>query len=273
MVGRGHYPALATVGALLAVQTSAPLLAQSPESTLATFEVASIKPNTSNQPASMVGEPGGRFTAINTPLRFFIRTAYRIQDDQIVGGPGWLNTDRFDILAKAEPTVPPFSQLLPMMRALLAERFKLAVHSEVRELPVYALVVAKSDGTFGPRFKVTDCPLPQNGARPCANISQGPGRLTLRGMPITDLLQFLAPATNRVVVDRSRLTGRYDVDLEWQPDQLPQRPAGAGDTTSIDTNRSSIFTAVQEQLGLKLEATRAPVDVIVIDHVEQPTPD
>ena len=92
MVGRRHIPALATLGALLAVQTGARLLAQSPDTTLATFEVASVKPNTSNQPASMVGEPGGRFTAINTPLRFFIRTAYRLQDNQIVSGPGWLNT-------------------------------------------------------------------------------------------------------------------------------------------------------------------------------------
>ena len=221
----------------------------------------------------MVGEPGGRFTAINIPLRFVIRTAYRLQDDQVVGGPGWLNTDRFDILAKAEPTVPPFVQLLPMMRAWLADRFKLAVHSEARELPVYALIVAKNDGTFGPRFRVTECPLPQNGARPCANISQGLGRLTLRGMPMTDLLQFLAPVTNRVVIDRTGLTGRYDVDLEWQPDHLPQRPPGAADVAPIDTNRPSIFTAVQEQLGLKLESTKAPVEVIVIDHVEQPTPD
>jgi uncharacterized protein (TIGR03435 family) len=92
-------------------------------------------------------------------------------------------------------------------------------------------------------------------------------------MPITDLLQFLAPATNQVVVDRTGLNGRYDVDLEWQPDQLPQRSPGAGDVPPTDMNRSSIFTAVQEQLGLKLQATKAPVDVIVIDHVEQPTPD
>src|SRR4249920_1268401 len=119
----------------------------------AEFEVASVKLHTSDdQRMMMVAQPGGRFVAANIPLRLLIRTAFQLQDDQIVGGPKWLATDRFDIEARApEPPGPPNAQLLAMLRSLLADRFKLTTHSEKRELPVFALERARRDGSLGAR--------------------------------------------------------------------------------------------------------------------------
>jgi uncharacterized protein (TIGR03435 family) len=198
------------------------------------------------------------------------------------GGPKWLTSDRFDIVAKAEDGAAP-SPLLSMIQSLLADRFKLAVHHETRELPIYALVLARSDGTLGSRLGRNDCvrdasgqsAAPSDGTQPprCGSISNGFGRLTLRATPMEQTLQFLSPSVNRVLVDRTGLIGNFDLDLEWTPDQPQQRPAGAADLPPNDPNRPSIFTALQEQAGLKLEPTKGPVDVLVIDHAEQPTPD
>jgi bla regulator protein blaR1 len=269
------------------------LLAQTPkvaDTTKLTFEVASVKPHKSDdQRVTMVAQPGGRFTATNITLPFLIRTAYRLQDDQISGGPDWLASDRFDIVAKAEDSVPP-TQLLSMIQTLLADRFKLALHHDTKELPIYALVLARSDGTLGSQLRRNDCvrddtrrPTPPPDATqppPCGSISNGFGRLTLRGTPLAQVLQFLSPAVNRVVVDRTGLIGNFDLDLTWMPNNLPQRAPGTPadqpirvNGVDVDPNGPSIFTAVQEQLGLKLESTKGPVDVLVIDHVEQPAPD
>ena len=123
-----------------------------------TFEVASVKPNKSGEGFVQLGGRGGQFTITNAPLRLIIRNAYRLQDFQIVGGPGWLNSDRFDIVAKSDPTATP-DQTQAMIKALLAERFKLKVHTESRELPLYALQLARSDGKLGPKIKTAavDC--------------------------------------------------------------------------------------------------------------------
>ena len=252
------------------------------------FEVVSVKPHPADlmQPSSMVAEPGGRFTARNIPLRLLIRTAYQIQDDQIVEAPGWVNADRFDIAAKAEDGAPP-ADLAPMLQALLADRFKLAVHHETRELSIFELLVARTDGTLGPRMKRSDC-VPDINARPpapggpprCGSISNGFGRLTLNATPIPVMAQFLSPSVNRVVIDRTGLSGNFDVDLTWTPDRLPPRAPGTPpdqvvrvNGAEIDPNGPSIFTAVREQLGLTLESGKGAVDVLVIDHVEQPSPD
>jgi len=253
-----------------------------------TFEVASVKPHPSNQvqPSSMVAEPGGRFTARSIPLRFLIRTAYQIQDDQVVDGPAWIGADRFDVTAKAEDGASP-ADLAPMLQALLADRFKLTFHRETRELPVFELQLARTDGTLGPKMKRNDCtpdvnapPTAPGGPPRCGSISNGFGRLTLIATPLRVMAQFLSPALNRVVIDKTGLSANFDVDLTWTPDRLPPRPAGAApdqpvfvNGVEIDPNGPSIFTAVREQLGLKLESTRAPVEVLSIDHVEQPSPD
>jgi uncharacterized protein (TIGR03435 family) len=253
-----------------------------------TFEVASVKQHPVSQvtPSLMTAEPGGRFTARNIPLRLLIRTAYQIQDDQIVDAPSWIGTDRFDISAKAEDGSSP-ADLVPMLQALLAERFKLTFHRDTRELSMFELQLSRTDGVLGPNLKKNECapdlnapPSAPGGPPRCGTISNGFGRLTLIAQPISVMAQFLGPSVNRVVVDRTGLTGSYDVDLTWTPDRLPPRPPGAPpdqpirvNGAEIDPNGPSIFTAIREQLGLKLESGRGPVQVLAIDHVEQPSPD
>jgi len=222
------------------------------------FEVTSVKANTSG--ALPVGGPGDRFShgqlhTTNVPLRLLIRQAFQLpQDDELVGGPSWLDTDRWDIAGKTES---PSAAMLPMVRSLLRDRFKLETHFEQRELPVYALVLARTDAGLGPTIRLTTEP---------PNFREGIGTLTGRA-PINVLVSMLAFATQRYVVDRTGLHGTYEMNLHWLPANLP------ASVTPDVPDSPSIFTAVQEQLGLKLEPTRAPVDVLVIDKVEKPAAD
>ena len=265
-----------------------------------TFEAASVKPNKSGSGQVSVGiQPGGRFNAVNVPLRLLIRNAYQLQDFQLVGGPGWMTTDRFDIIAKAEGDPPPTPPGTPgpfqiMLRNLMADRFKLKVHRETREMPVYALMLVRSDGRLGPKLRpsTTDCAaiaaaargrggapqIPQAGERPLCGMRTGPGNMSGGGFPLSQLATALSPFAQRVVIDRTGLTGNFDLDLTWTPDQIPQAPPGGlppgiPPPPPVDPNGPSLFTAVQEQLGLKLESIRGPVEVLVIDSVEQPTAD
>jgi uncharacterized protein (TIGR03435 family) len=266
---------LAAATLLLASRSA--LIAQSTDGAkpAARFEVASVKPHTSDDRRDMlVALPGGRFVALNTPLRHIIRTAFQLQDDQIVGGPDWIDTDRFDIEAQAAnmPGAPGI-ELLEMLQSLLADRFGLKTHRDMREVRVFALERASRGGALGAEMRPTECPDPVidlSRPKPCANISAGYGLLRLRGMPIAQFAQYLAPHVSRVVVDRTGLDGRYDIDLKWLPDQTQ----GAGTPApSVSTqDRVSIFTALQEQLGLKLESTTASVEVLVIDAIAHPTP-
>jgi bla regulator protein BlaR1 len=267
------------------------------------FEVASVKPNKSGDGRILLGmQPGGRFTATNVPLRELIRMACGIQSFQIVGGPDWIGSERFDVLAKAEgdpppPSVPggPPGPMLMMLRSLLAERFKLAAHNETRELPIYSMVMARPDRRLGPRLSVAqaDCaaiaaaarrggppPTPPPGERPRCGMMIGPGNISAGGVPIAQLATMLSMRVSRVVLDRTELTGNFDFTLDFTPEQLPKRAPGTPadqpirmNGVDIDPDGASIFTALQEQLGLKLESTRGPVEVLVIDRVEQPTPD
>jgi uncharacterized protein (TIGR03435 family) len=252
-------------------------------------------------------QPGGRFNATNVTLKMLIGMAYGtpqpLPDSQLIGGPKWIDTDRFDVVAKAPEDSPsgpnvPSAQMYPMIRTLLAERFKLAVHHETRELPIYALMLARGDGRLGPQMKpaAVDCaPLrgargsapppipPAPGERLACGIRMSPGNLSGGGTTMAQLTTVLARFVDRVIVDRTALTGSFDVDLTWTPDRLPQGgpglqggPGGAPPApplSAIDPNGPSIFTAVQEQLGLKLESTKGPVDVVVIDSAEHPTED
>jgi len=263
----------ATVIALAVVAVAAaPAIAQRAE-----FEVASVKLHTSSdQRVMMVAQPGGRFVAQNIPLRMLIRTAYQLQDDQIVGGPKWLATDRFDIEARAADTGPAINpQLLVMLQSLLAERFKLTTHRDKRELPVFALERTRPDGALGPGLRPTGCPdleVDLSRLQRCANIQTGMGSLNLKGMPFSQFTPYLSPYVNRVVIDRTGLDGRYDIDLKWTPDPQGLPPGAGPEPPANDPNALSIFTAIQEQLGLKLSAAREMVEVLVIDTLEPPTP-
>jgi len=270
------------------------------------FEVASVKPNKSGDGNVRLGlQPGGRVVTINTGVRELIRFAYGVQPFQIVGGPSWIASERFDVTAKAEGDVPPQpigaggppGTLQLMMQSLLADRFKLVVHNDTREMPIYNLVLARPDGRLGDKLHASavDCatvnaarrggappPPPNPGERPMCGMRIGPGSLAAGGMPLSQFANGIAPLLQRVVNDRTGLTGPYDIDMQWTPDvpqgalnapAAPGAPPGAAAPPPIDPNGPTIFTAIQEQLGLKLEPARGPVPVLVIDSVEMPTPD
>jgi uncharacterized protein (TIGR03435 family) len=228
------------------------------------FEVASVKPNKSGSPNARIElHPGGRLTATNVALRSMMRGIYNVQAYQIIGGPEWLETERFDIEAKADREYPlPVGEdvspeVQAMLQNLLVDRLKLVARREIRELHVYALTLAKPDSSLGPRLRRTDVDC---SASPCGARLRA-GRDLSRGVTIQRFGRNLARYLGRVVIDRTNLTGAFDIDLEWAPEQ------------TADANVPSIFTAVQEQLGLRLESTRARVDVLVIESVERPTPD
>jgi uncharacterized protein (TIGR03435 family) len=254
------------------------------------FEVASVKPDNSGDPRMRIEAAPGRFTAAHATLRQLTGAAYRVQSRQISGGPDWFNSARFEIQARAEGHPLP-DQLLSMLRTLLADRFALVLHTEKRELPIFALVV-RSNGRAAPQLRRSDCDpadsaFPTNAPAPaafdpgeklpCGTFRVGGGRLILRGMPMSQIVRdVLTSLVNRAVVDRTGLAGIYDLSLQWTP-ILPPRPEGApppllnGDV--VDLNGPTIFEAVQDQLGLRLESMEGSVDVLVIDSVQQPTPD
>jgi bla regulator protein blaR1 len=287
------------ISAVVTIVLPTLLARQNPASngTLA-FEAASIKPNTSGDIRMGIGfAPGGRLTVTNETLFELVRFAYQIQRFQILGGPAWITSDRFDITAKAEQAylpgpngLPP--ELLQMLRMLLAERFNLRTHMETRDLPTYSLVMARSDGKPGAGLRSVDVDcaavlaarrgggppplLPSRGALPqlpVCGMLFGPGRLMAGAMSMTELVGGLMPMVGRLVTDRTGLLGRFEVNLEFTPEQMPPSRTGGPPMPPIDPNGPTIFTALQEQLGLKLEPARAPVDVLMIDRAEHPTPD
>jgi uncharacterized protein (TIGR03435 family) len=252
------------------------------------FEVASVKANHSgDRRTSMRVLPGGRIEATNRTLRLLIKNAYQLQDVQIAGGPDWLDDARFDISAKAEGN-PTQVEIQLMLRTLLVERFKLATHTEPRELQIYSLGLVRSGGTLGPQLRAseTGCldrlpnapplkpsePPPADQAPRCG-FREGIGTMVARGVTMAQLAEDLTGYVSRPVLDRTGLRGTFDLTLNWTPDQVP--PPGEPSTVSpsVDLNVPSIFTAVREQLGLKLESTKGPVDVLVINRAEKPMED
>lgn len=249
------------------------------------FEVASIKPNKSGDLTRLMApQPGGRFIATNVTLSALIWRAYSLQGSQLAGGPSWLDSDRFDITAKATGNPSP-NEILSMLRTLLEDRFKLTFHHESRELPVYALVVDKK-GRLGSRLRPSDgkCAaaakdyMPRahdpNSPPPCGDFRMGAAGLTARGMTMVQVANLLAGRVDRVGLDRTALAGAFDVDLEFSPDSLPPiGPPGAragADPVASDPSVPSFFTAIREQLGLRLESTKGPVEVLVVDRAERP---
>jgi uncharacterized protein (TIGR03435 family) len=272
-------------------------LAQTPER-LPKFEVASVKKNTSGDSRSpMRTQPGGRFTATNVRLKNLIATAFEMADapslvdSRILGGPDWIGSERYDIVAKSSTEFRPSPdgpdrQLLLMLRSLLEDRFTLAAHSETRELPIYELVVARADGRLGPGLRKSDVdceaigaairsgnpPPRQPGEPPPCGLMGGPARTIAGGATMQQLAANLTVRQERLVFDRTGLAGRFAFHLVWTPDRIPTEAPPPG-IPPIDPNGPSLFTALQEQLGLKLEPAKRSVDVLVIDSIERPTED
>ncbi len=260
------------------------------QTTTPAFDVASVKPNKSGDRGTMVQfAPGGRFVVKNGTLKLLIELAYDVRDFQITGGPSWINSDKYDIEATGAETAhkegkeeteeerkADLDRHRQMIQSLLADRFKLKLHKESKETQIYALVVAKGG------LKIKELPHEAPPAEPQAMpdkpdpahpprgmMRMGPGELTAHGGKIGFLTDALSNVTGRKVVDETGLKGDYDFDLKWTPDEVhgPGDAGGAG--SSGDSSGPSVFTALQEQLGLKLESKKGRVDLLVIDQAEK----
>ena len=228
------------------------------------FEVASVKLFADRSPMAVRPMPGGRLVA-TAPVKLLIMNAYGFQRSEIVGGPDWINTDWYEIDAKAADNADR-ARVMLMLQSLLEDRFQMRVHRETRETPVYALVVDKNGSKLAAP-KEGECPTTEAAAPPCGQmrISPSPAGVRMEGsrVPISELVRVLAVAARQPVLDRTALSGLFDIRL-----QFIDEPPGAPPS---DSPGPSVFAAVQEQLGLKLESAKGPVEFLVIDPVERPT--
>ena len=275
-------------GVDLDAQTAAP---QEPR-----FEVVSIKRNTGGGAGSMMAvQPGGRVLVRNLPVQEVILRAYGIQLFQLTGGSDWLQGERYDIEAKpSDGAVVTADAINVMLQAMLADRFKLNTRRETRESAIYELVMARSDQRFGEKLRQTsaDCVAQRNrgtesagslpdAARigggdpiPCGMVMSGGNRIAAGGETMARFATMLVPRVQRIVVDNTGLTGLYDFDLQFLPDQGYGR-AGAGPVRVylVAADVPPLLTAIQEQLGLKLQPARGPVEYVVIESIERPSED
>lgn len=271
---RSAIPTVAASAVILALLVGvAATRAQTP----ATFEVASVRPSKPGATQVTVSWTGG-VTMINVPLRAIVQFAYAINTpSRIAGHPDWTNVERFDILAKPADQGATTEQLRTMLQTLLVDRFKMVARIDKREVQSYALVKARADGPLGPNLKPSkaNCtgggvltPAPASASNPdavpCGVRPGGAGRILLVGVPMAQLAPLISLVVQRPVVDRTGIAGSFDIEMTFSPG-----PALGGDLTNPDS--PSIFTALQEQLGLKLDAQRELVDVLVIDRIERPT--
>lgn len=259
----------------------------------AAFDVASVKPSSPDSRGRSLMMSEGKFNTENQPLTGLIKFAYSLKsDDQLLGAPAWLGSRGFDIEAREDAafveeakTLPPeqrIARIKLMVQALLMERFRLQVNRETRELPVYVLVVAKG----GPKMTATPPPdLPRASAAPPApgdppvrrrgSGVRSNGRGDLTGLSatmdvLTSVLSNQPETSGRLVLDKTGLTGNYDWTLKWTPEKSESMVSGGSGAAPAEETGPSFFTAIQEQLGLKLESQKAPVPVVVISHIELP---
>jgi uncharacterized protein (TIGR03435 family) len=276
-----------------------PVLCQAPAGAKPSFEVATVKPSEPGQRGSMIAmQPGGRLVVKSVPFRALLTFSYNVRDFQVTGGPSWMTSDFWDIEARVdEASIPEVmaapdplkpSPMAVRLQSLLEDRFQLKIHTETRELPIYELSIAKG----GSKLKLSDDqtpfkqpergappppPLQRGGPMPRYSMRMGRGSMEAVAIDEPRIVGALAGVVGRTIVDKTGLKGLYDFKLQWTPDPPaggPGGPAGPGGPEAgpqIDPNGPSIFTAIQEQLGLKLEATKGPVDVIVIDSVQKPS--
>jgi bla regulator protein blaR1 len=254
------------------------------------FEVASIKPSAPGAPGLMLTPmplSSGEMRVSNITVKNLIMSAYNVRDFQVSGGPGWVNSERYDIVAKPERSANSENfpddnrklsdnqrerlqeQLRLRTQALLADRFHLEIHHESKEQPIYVLTADKN----GPKLPET-----REGTEGSGQLNIGRGQLVGRGVPLRILVDMLSIQLNRIVRDQTGLQSKYDIRLEWTPDpglgvgplNLPPAP-GAATPPPSNPDAPSLFAALQEQLGLRLESQKGPVDMIVIDRIERPS--
>lgn len=286
---RIEHPTLLIIALFATTATAFPQLTapSTPTAPLA-FDAISIRPAKSAatttvnngvevtmQRVTMRNTPDG-FSAKNTYLKLLIGAAYNVKNDTIIGGPDWINSSHYDVDAKVTPSTdaaPPkltSAQRRQMLQALLADRFKLVVHEETKDAPIFELTLAKGgsklneakpgDTTPGPTF-------PDGSPAGRGNLLGFPGHVSGRAVGITDLTDFLSREVNRPVIDKTGLTAKYDIDLQFTPEQV----SATNTSTDTDTSAPTLTTALEEQLGLKLTPTRGPVKTLVIDHIEPPS--
>ena len=292
---RGVFWASALLGVVLVGD------AHEPQPARLTFDVVSVKRSAPDAGGSMVGDGRGEYRAINVPVRVTIANAWNLRDHQIVGAPDWLARDRFDIVAKEPEGTVTDDQRRLMMQALLRERFKLQAHLETREMPLYNLVLLRADGRPGPDLKPTavNCAAlrkeraaggaaPAGPSRPIPNADErvpcsqraffGPQGVTINasGRTLDQIATMLGTYADRTLVNKSGLTGEYDILLKFRPEAGgPMGGLAPPLSTSADASSDlpTLRVAAQEQLGLRLESARGPVQVLVIDSISPPTAD
>ena len=243
------------------------------------FEVASIKPYVGNEPTRVRMQPP-RLDFSGASVRMLVQNAFRVRADHVIGLPDWADQERYSVLAKA-PDSAPMSGIPTMLANLLADRFNLVTHRETRETESFDLVLARDDGKLGPALSATsaecqaaiDAGAPASSAparvnpdrAPCGSMQAGAGTARASGVTLGRLVQMLSQFTSRPVNDRTGLSGLYDFTLTFNP-QLNVDAAA-------DSDAPHLFTALPEQLGLRLRSQRASVQAVVVDRIEKPTVD
>lgn len=257
-----------------AQQTPTPAPTSSPAK-IPTFDVISVKPNHSDLHGISLGYTPDGLRATNIPILFLIKEAFALNDDQLFGIPDWVHSEKYDIDAKVgEADVPSMHTLThdqrrQMILEILTERFKLTYHRETRILPEYSLVIAKGGSKlqeFHPGNDASGAP------KHAGQMKMSNGVITASGVPLEPLTRFLSDRVGRPVLDKTGLTGNYDFTLQWA-DEGHDDPAHGPDAaaSAAELSGPSIYTAVEEQLGLKLEPEKGPVQVLILDHIETPT--
>jgi uncharacterized protein (TIGR03435 family) len=280
--------------AMLAVPIAfTPAHAKSPQAQSTTFnlsdfkfDVASIKPAKNPEGGWGLNNTSDGIRGLNVPLLYLVKDAYGIyEDNRFVGAPNWINSDHYDMEAKMESSVAEQFRKLPraqriaaeqhMLQVLLEERFNLKVHPETKEFPVYFLIIAKGGSKLQEPKPNPDDPSADMGVWGGGGTREGVTTMTAHIVPIEQLASQLTSIVGRTVQDKTGLTGRYDLTLKYTPEYIALRSStataseGQPASSASDVGGTSIFKALQDQLGLKLESGKGPVEIIVIDHIER----
>ncbi len=257
------------------------------------YEVASFKPDKSDSGMMRIGNAADSFTAENVTVQMLVTSAYGIQDYQLSGAPSWINSERYDVNAKMDSSVADALQKLSqddrnlarqkMLQDLLADRLKLTVRRESKELPVYTLVIGKNGSKLKeatPDEIATTAPGGRGGRGGRGMLMNGRGgsmTMTAMAVPMTVIIRMLSGRLGRPVLDKTGLTGLYDYALTWTQEDIQVSappggsPSGAATLPPPESNGPTLQIAIEEQLGLKLESGKGPVEIIVIEHVERPS--